>query len=206
MMINTTIMKPMPAAEVISRYTCDEVLWIDFRKGDKDAFALLYYRYFKILIQSAVAISDDRDLIKDCIHDLFMEIWKNKLKLGIPQSVKAYLVRSLQRKIIRQVKKARTHLKKYSKEVNNDGEIVNSIEKQIISQQLQEEQKKKVINVLQTLTKRQKEAVYLKFYANLSYPEIAGKMSISTDSIYNLISKAIDNMQHKFFQTPKPVF
>ena len=48
---------------------------------------------------------------------------------------------------------------------------------------------------MDALTRRQKEVIYLKFYANLSYPEIAGKMAISTDSIYNLVSKAIDNMQ-----------
>lgn len=46
------------------------------------------------------------------------------------------------------------------------------------------------------LTKRQREALFLKFYANLSYTEIAGMMAISTGSIYNLISKSIDSMQH----------
>jgi RNA polymerase sigma factor (sigma-70 family) len=47
------------------------------------------------------------------------------------------------------------------------------------------------------LTKRQQEAIYLKFYSNLSYKEVAAIMSISVDSIYNLISKAIDSLQHE---------
>jgi RNA polymerase sigma factor (sigma-70 family) len=50
---------------------------------------------------------------------------------------------------------------------------------------------------LRTLTKRQQEAIYLKFYSNLSYKEVASIMSISVDSIYNLISKAIDSLQHE---------
>ncbi|MES1214752.1 MAG: sigma-70 family RNA polymerase sigma factor [Bacteroidota bacterium] len=174
-------------------YDC--MLWKTFRNGDKDAYAMLYHRYFKFLVESSLRISSDKDLIKDCIHDLFVEIWKNKLNLDIPRSVKAYLCISIQRKIIRQVKKTRLWLSHSDFKGIMDTEIDYSIEKKIISEQLRLERQNSVYKAMDTLTKRQKEAVYLKFYANLSYPEIASKMAISTDSIYNLVSKAIDNMQ-----------
>ncbi len=78
------------------------------------------------------------------------------------------------------------------------------VEKAIIAEQLRQEQQENIWRAIGVLTRRQQEAVYLKFYANLSYPEIAGKMCISTNAIYNLISKAIGNMQETFSKTNFP--
>jgi len=197
-------MKARPLHTANGENECDEVVWTAFRGGDKQAFAMLYHRYFKTLIQHGLRISSDKDLVKDCIHDLFMEIWKNKLNLSSPASVKAYLVSSLQRKVIRQLKRIRTR---------EDGalrlpaiEFVHSKEDQIISEQRREEQCHKIKKALEVLTKRQKEAVYLKFYSNLSYAEIANLMAISTESIYNLVSKAIDNLQGELTKLPEHKF
>jgi RNA polymerase sigma factor (sigma-70 family) len=168
---------------------------VAFRNGDRDAFATLYHKYLPFLIQGSLRISADKDMIKDCVHDLFIEMWKNKINLGIPRSVKAYLSISIRRKIIRQVKKTRSCLLHSCYEEVPELQIEHCADVEIIAKQQRMEQQKKVSKALNTLTKRQKEAVYLKFYANLSYTEIAGKMCISTDSIYNLVSKAIDAMQ-----------
>lgn len=173
----------------------DTTLWASFKKGDKDAFAVIYHRYHKILVQNSLRISADKDFIEDCVHDLFAEMWKNKQNLGFPQSVKAYLISSIQRKVIRQMKKTRLIFQLKETDELNDLQIDFSVERKIIAEQTRVEQQHTLFRAMKALTKRQKEAVYLKFYANLSYPEIAGKMAISTDSIYNLVSKAIDNMQ-----------
>ncbi len=180
---------------------CDEVVWIAFRNNNKEAFAIIYYRFFKVLLQRGLQISNDRELVKDCIHDLFVEIWKNKSNLASPISVKAYLVASIQRKIFRQLKKFRsqkTEMERFPMET------VHSKEDQLISEQLTQDQKYLVSRAVDTLTKRQKEAIHLKFYANLSYDEIAGMMNISTDSIYNLISKAINVLQQELYKKTEP--
>lgn len=78
------------------------------------------------------------------------------------------------------------------------------VEKAIIAEQLRQEQHENIRRAIRVLTRRQQEAVYLKFYANLSYSEIAGKMCISTNAIYNLISKAIGNMQETFSKSNFP--
>ncbi|MFT3705664.1 MAG: sigma-70 family RNA polymerase sigma factor [Agriterribacter sp.] len=175
----------------------DKACWIDFRNGDRQAFAILYYRYFTLLSQRSQVICDDKELVKDCIHDLFTSIWKNRQRLSIPYSVKAYLLRSIQRKMIREARKRRGCFIQYNNGLLAEGSVVHSVERKIMADQSRQQQQRYLLNAIGTLSKRQQEAVYLKFYANLSYPEIAGKMAISTDSIYNLISKAIDNMQQK---------
>lgn len=83
-------------------------------------------------------------------------------------------------------------------------EIVHSQEDQLISEQLTQDQRYLVSRAVDSLTKRQKEAIHLKFYSNLSYDEIAGLMKISTDSIYNLISKAINTLQQDLYKKAEP--
>jgi len=192
-----------PKLAVASSYhqECDEGIWNIFKNNNKEAFAVIYYRFFNVLLQRGLQISGDRELVKDCIHDLFVEIWKNKTNLATPVSVKAYLIASIQRKIIRQLKRFR------SQKIEMDRlplEFVHSKEDQLISDQLTQDQKCIVNRAVNSLTKRQKEAIQLKFYTNLSYEEIAGMMKISTDSIYNLVSKAIDNLQQDLTKEAEP--
>ena len=182
----------------------DTELWLKFKDGDALAFAALYHRYFDMMTKACQHISPDSDITKDCIHDLFVDMWKSSSRLALPVSVKAYLLRSVQRKMIRQLKQIRQNYSLYPEEALHEMNTVSSVEKKIITNQLLQEQKESIKLAIRVLTRRQQEAVYLKFYANLSYPEIAGKMSISTDSIYNLISKAIGNMQERFSKTNFP--
>jgi RNA polymerase sigma factor (sigma-70 family) len=185
-------------------WSTDTALWLNFREGDKQAFAALYHRYCSIMANICLRISPDGEIIKDCIHDLFAEMWKNRARLALPVSVKAYLVRSVQRKIIRQLKRRRLDLYACPVEALHEVSAVSSVEKVIIAGQLRQEQQENIRRAIRVLTRRQREAVYLKFYVDLSYPEIARKMCISTDAIYNLISKAIGNMQETFSKTNFP--
>jgi RNA polymerase sigma factor (sigma-70 family) len=186
-------MNPKPPAVSPFQYESDEVIWNGLKNSNKEAFATIYYRFFKVLLQKGLKISGDRELVKDCIHDLFLEIWETRMNLAIPLSVKAYLLASLLRKIVRKLRKIRSQQAEMDK---LSVVFVSSKEDQIITEQQMIEQQYKVCRAIDLLTRRQKEVIQLKFYSNLSYEEIAGRMNISTDSIYNLVSKAICNL-HK---------
>lgn len=191
----------MLAALSTETQQCDKAIWNSFKNGDREAFATLYYQYFKFLIQKCFRFCSDKRLIEDCIHDLFLEIWSNKVNLVTPDCVKAYLLCSTQRKVVRQVKKSRN----YTNENKLDFEktICFSIEDQLISDQHAVDKKREISLALDSLTKRQREAVCLRYYDNLSYPQISGIMSISTDSVYNLVSKALDNIQRRIQKAPR---
>ncbi len=182
----------------------DEMIWGIFKKGDKQAFAILYRRYFKMLFQYGIKMAEDSDLVKDCIHDLFIDLWKNKENLTDPKSVKAYLLSAIQHKLIRQLTRVRSRQNEITR--MKLPVVVECREDQMIEDQIHLEQNYIVSKALRVLTKRQQEAIYLKFYSNLSYKEVAAMMSISVDSIYNLISKAIDALQHELNKVPVQKF
>lgn len=80
----------------------DSELWQKFREGSEDAYASIYEKFSPVLFSYGYRLSQDEDLVKDCIQDLFVNLWLSRRKLGATDSIKFYLFRSLRREIFRQ--------------------------------------------------------------------------------------------------------
>ena len=81
----------------------------------------------------------------------------------------------------------------------NDQVLWNSFKKgnelaisTLIEDELRAERIKKLKACIQSLTKGQREVIYLKFFNKLTYREIAEITEMQVDSVYNLVSKSID--------------
>ncbi|UII21464.1 RNA polymerase sigma factor [Fulvivirga ligni] len=168
-------------------------LWIDVQSGNKLAFRHLYDLYLDDLFSYGRRITSDESVIEDCIHDVFTDIWKYKNNIQIKSSLKFYLFKSLQRKVIHVLKASRKYPTSDINEVYLEG--VPSYEEDLISEQTEKERKKKFSNSLQHLTKRQREIIKLRYQDNFSNEEISDIMNLSIESTYNLISKAIGKLK-----------
>ncbi len=78
-------------------------VWDQFRSGDQKAFTELYQHFVQPLYSYSMGVTSDKELIKDCLHDLFVELWRNHSTIGPTTSVKYYLMASIKRKLIRQL-------------------------------------------------------------------------------------------------------
>jgi RNA polymerase sigma factor (sigma-70 family) len=89
--------------------------------------------------------------------------------------------------------------KKFLISLNKDRQFdfVPSTEDILIEEEWEVERNKKLTHSLHSLTKRQREAIFLKFFNQLSYHEVAVIMDLHVDSVYNLISKSIDILRKK---------
>ncbi|CAN5733612.1 sigma-70 family RNA polymerase sigma factor [soil metagenome] len=173
----------------------DEALWVEFKVGSQEAYRELYDRFFDLLFRYGRKITPDRALVKDTIQDLFVELWKSRENLSTPASPRHYLLKALRGKLARTIRQG--HRVLYLNDLTGEyyREIINSYETELVQLQLSEEQKQCLVEALQQLTNRQREVIFLRFYQDLSYEEIAGIMDIGTDSLYNLVSKAIDRLR-----------
>lgn len=176
-------------------------LWKQFRRGDKEAFALLYESYFKRLYNYGRKFTADTEVIKDCIQDLFTKLWKNKNTLGETTCVKNYLFCSFRRILIEKINQ---HKKDISGENIYDSytfEISFPYESLLIAYQADAERKEEFARAIRALSSRQREAIFLKFYEGISYEEVASIMSINTKSLYKLIAKAIHTLRENVKKT-----
>ena len=59
-----------------SFYTADEkMLWEKLLAGDEDACTYIYRKYIEELFSYGMRFTSDRELVKDCIQDLFVKIY-----------------------------------------------------------------------------------------------------------------------------------
>ncbi|MEZ0484829.1 RNA polymerase sigma factor [Fibrella aquatica] len=175
----------------------DEVkLWDEFRSGNQPAFATLYQEYVNVLFHYCSHFSQDRALIKDCIHDLFVELWRHRQNIGPTTSVRFYLMASIKRKLVR-------HITAEQKFCNPDDlrpgegftDSDRSYEMTLIQTEEDTHLNSCLTRALDRLPRRQREAVYLKFYQNMGNEEISKLMDINIQSVYNLIFGALGNLK-----------
>jgi RNA polymerase sigma factor (sigma-70 family) len=165
-------------------------LWIQMKDGSEFALNKLIKLYFKVLLNYGYKFVKDEDFMKDCVQEVFIEVWKKREKLVIPDSVKAYLFSSVRRKVVREHKQ---YLGKaeYEVDVENNMEFSeNSIEWSMIQEENDFEINEKVKKALNSLSKRQQEVIYLQYFQNLSREEISKIMEINNQSVSNLLQTA----------------
>lgn len=161
------------------------------RAGDAEALKELYNSFYHYLFTTNFAVCMRTDIVKDSIHDAFINIWVNRDKLPPVTSVGGYLNTCVRRKVIDTIKK------EPRPEVHQDDHEF-PYEEVIIAFQEQEATKKTLKDALSHLTKTQKEVIRLRFFENKNYEEIARLQGCAPRTIYNRMYEAVERLRHYF--------
>ncbi len=176
----------------------NEVSSLDFA-SNKD-LSFIYKSYFKTLFNYGMQLIKDRDLVKDSIQDVFIDFTINKDSRNI-LNIKLYLFSSLKYRIYNRNKKEQ-RIQKVNDEYycNNLIELEDSFQDKLILSQEEELRKKHLSKAYSYLTPRQREAIFLRYYENFSYEEIASILSLEdVKSARNLVYKGIVTLRSNFF-------
>ena len=172
----------------------NDILWSKLKKGNKQALEQIYREHIDLLYRYGHRFSNNNQLVEDCIQDLFVELWNNRTGLSQTDSIKPYLLTSIRRKIIKAVDKEKKWVSTDEYEhIPFDCEI--AIDERIVALEHKEELSNQLKKAFEGLSKRQKEAVYLKYYAGLDYEDIGQVMDIGYQSLRNLVSGALKKMK-----------
>ncbi len=169
--------------------------WHDMIKGDRAAFLAIYQLHYQALFSYGFSLTADRELTKDCIQELFLEIWSTHVALNKEvDNVRSYLFTWLRRKINKEFDRLKKE--KLNNQISEDIELtLASYEELLVAFQQSEEKKEELRRALKKLTKKQLEIIKLKFFENLSCSAIAAKTSLTPRTVYNLIYEALRNLR-----------
>jgi RNA polymerase sigma factor (sigma-70 family) len=177
-------MSPIPL------FGSNEELWKKFLEGDRDSFSLIYRTYYRDLYTYGQRILRHPDDTKNLIHELFLHLWENRSQLSPVDSVKSYLLVAMRRRVFRSLElKRKFLLKPIDGENEYDGFVffLNDFDMPEDQDQIKNEQLLQAIN---SLTQRQREIVYLRYYQDLSITEIADALSLNYQSVSNHLQRA----------------
>jgi len=175
----------------------DTELWRQFKDGQQSAYAAIYKGHADYLLRYCYRITSDELVIEDAIHDLFVEMWKNRSTIGHTDNIRAYLTVALRRKIIKVIqKKQKTESDKTPEELNFQSEL--AIDEIIIATERSEEWTKRLQSAMNQLSHRQREVLYMKFYSQMSNEEISDALGINNQSVRNLAHRSIEQLKKLF--------
>lgn len=182
-----------------------EASWLQqLQQNSEQALAMLMRHYYADLYNYAARFARDGSVIKDCIQEVFISLWQRRESAGAILSLRYYLLRAVKNKVLKAL--YYNDRKAGPGQFQADYEFFHefSIERIIIEKQVSEEKAERLKRTLALLSKRQQEVIYLKFYQHLDHGQIAELMSISRQSVYNLLHEAIQklrNLWHAEFLT-----
>ena len=153
----------------------------------------LYKKYVNDLFSYGVGMGFTDEVCKDAIHDVFCNLYTNDTKLEEIANAKYYLFRSLKNRLIdiyRSTQKMETVAT-----VELPFTIEVSIQDSIIAEDEEKILKANVKRLMDQLTDRQHEAIYLRYMQELSYDEIGLLLDMTSESVRKLVHRGIEKMR-----------
>lgn len=169
-------------------------LWNDFRSGNREAFSQLYELFSADLYRYGYNLIRNRQLVEDCLHELFLHLHESRERLGPTDNIRFYLYRALRRRLLDTVGR----LNKLDSEdylFDSAEFLIQPYEQTLVEEQLIEQQKLLVVAQLNKLPKRQKEILYLVYMKGLTYQQAAEVMDITMKSVYNSVNVALTTLR-----------
>ena len=176
----------------------DKSLIVAIRSGDYAAFTLLYNKYIQPLTQYGLKFIADLPAVEDCLHDVFVWLWTNRQKLDMHTSVKSYLFKSVRTTMLHWLQKQnRLRSLNPGDEQGYPFELQLTPETLVLNNESQRQIRQQIESVLGTLTAKQKEVIYLRYYEGLNFEDIAQSMNLSVKACYKLMGRAITTLREK---------
>lgn len=175
----------------------DAPYWNDLKNGDPAALGFLYDKYVDKLFATAYRLTKNRELARDAVQEVFLEIWQYRHSITEVQYSQSYLSKVLLSLALKKIKKEKLAVHKELEDSLVAPEP--NIENLLVSRDLEQEKKTRLANAIAKLTDRQKQVLQLHYTDGLSYEQIAEKLSINYQSVNNLAFRTISQLRNLMY-------
>lgn len=169
--------------------------------GDDDLIAQVYYKYVNHLFAWGNTFTNDREMIKDCIQDLFVSLINDSEKLESIRNIKIYLFVSFRNNLMHLLKEKKGF--RYESEFSED--YSNIIRDQSLNQleqfehyEMQQSKKMLFRKVFRSLSWRQKRVIYLRYHMKMDYNQICEILQLNYQSARTLVYRSIQKMRDAY--------
>ncbi len=175
----------------------DSIYWNRLKQGDSGALGILYDKYIDKLFLTALRTTDNRELAKDAVQEVFIDIWNYRDTLCDILYSESYLTKVLKNILLKKIKKENVaHSYQLQASLISPEQDIESL---IISRDTAIEKSAKLTDAIAKLSARQKQVLELHFDEGLSYEQISKKLHINYQSVNNLFFRSILRLRNLMF-------
>lgn len=161
-----------------------------FCSGDDQAYAELYDMYIQMLYNYGLKMTSNQELLKDCIHDVFVKVYMKRNDKNAINNLCSYLLISLKNRLLdefrRQTFTTPNEVEEYEYRRSSE-----DVEKGYLCQERDLLQSEQVAHLMQNLTRRQRQAITLYYLEERKYDEICKIMQMNYHSVRNLMHRGM---------------
>lgn len=170
----------------------DESLLLFMQSGNETAFAVFFHRYWKVLYEAAGKRLGNMPETQDIVQDIMEGIWKRRHELTAKNgSLEGYLFTLLKYRIIDVL----AHTKRQEICYNAFSQLLALQENNILEGLISQELQAAIDGEIAAMPANMKKVVQLSRYHNHSVIEIAQRLSLSEQTVRNLLSQAIRRLK-----------
>ena len=157
-------------------------------------FADLYDTHIDNLFAFGSRFTSDRELIKDCIHDVFVKFFAQKEKLETVGNIESYLYISLRNRINDEF---RRNLHLCDNEINDTSMRMLAENEEYYAERMEQQMAltASVEKSFEKLSPRQQQIINLYFIEQRKYDDICRIMGINYQSVRNLMHRSISRLR-----------
>ena len=158
--------------------------------GDREAFRLLMERYGKLLHGTAYLMTREYGSAEDAVQEALINVWRGLPSFRPTGSFKAWVIRILVNEVGKQRRKKRVReapLEDALAVTGNPGETEDAV--------LQSEERRLLRRGVESLSRDQKETVVLRYYADLTIPEVAKVMGCREGTVKSRLHRALNKLK-----------
>lgn len=172
-------------------------VWLRFRSGDQIAFSEIYEEFIDSLFAYGSKITRDRELVKDCVQDIFVDLQRLQPNLHHPEYTEFYLFKSLKNAILHKIQESKK-IKSLPIDEMVIFDLQFNIEQDIFDLESDQLRVEKLKSVLQTLDPQKRELLFLKFSTGLNYIEIGQLLDMNPDTVKKQVYRTLDHLRGKY--------
>ncbi|HUV40550.1 MAG TPA: sigma-70 family RNA polymerase sigma factor [Sedimentisphaerales bacterium] len=168
----------------------DKLLVWKLRYGSRDALCRIYEKYRNDLLALAVALSNDKALAEDIVHDVFVSFAELAGKLQLRGNLKSYLAAGIANRV-RNLRRSKPQQPVGLDEAAVIASSSDSPQRLAISA----EQSQLIGSAMAQLPYQQREVIILHLQAGLKFRAIANSQGVSVNTIQSRYRYGMDKLQ-----------
>ena len=176
------------------------VLKVDFKTELE--ISTVYKEHVQFLYDYGMHMCGIHGIVVDCLQDLFSSLRRNPGCISGSQPVKPYLFRSFRRSLIQRIIR---NQKLVGLLPEHEAFKLITFVSAPNEHKMGLDQATRLHKGFQSFTKDQREVIYLKFCQGLTYGEIAEITLLQMDTVYHLVSTALELLGRKVQPQKHPV-
>ena len=174
----------------------DKRIWEDFKKGNKNALSKIFYQYVNLLFTIGKKVTEDDELVKDSIQDLFFNLIRERKNLATPDNIMFYLTKAFRNQLFRNLKKAdNITIIIDVQELQDEKEYTFEEDSDYIEKHNDQEQRLR--QGMNEISPKLREILLYRFFYNFEYSQICEIMSINYGSARKQVCRAIKALKEK---------